>query len=159
MTTENEIVLTAEGLKRIEQELERLRTVDRKEVAERIRESKDFGELSENSEYEDAKNQQAFVEGRILELKRVLHNALVIDADEVKTDSVGIGSKVKVRDLDTKDEWVYTIVGSIEADPAEDRISNESPVGEALMDRKVGEKLTIETPAGQMHLKIVKITK
>ncbi len=159
MTTENEIVLTAEGLKRIEQELERLRTVDRKEVAERIRESKDFGELSENSEYEDAKNQQAFVEGRILELKRVLHNALVIDADEVKTDSVGIGSKVKVRDLDTKDEWVYTIVGSIEADPAEDRISNESPVGETLMDRKVGEKLTIETPAGQMHLKIVKITK
>ncbi len=159
MTTENEIVLTSEGFKRIEQELELLRTVHRKEVAERIKESKDFGELSENSEYEDAKNQQAFVEGRILELKRILHNALVIEEDEVKTDSVGIGSKVKVRDLDTKDEWVYTIVGSIEADPAEDRISNESPVGEALIDKKVGDKLSVETPAGEMHLKIVKITK
>jgi transcription elongation factor GreA len=159
MTTENEIVVTAEGLKRIEQELERLRTIDRKEVAERIRESKDFGELSENSEYEDAKNQQAFVEGRILELKRVLHNALVIEENEVRTDSVGIGSKVKVRDMDTKDEWVYTIVGSIEADPAEDKISNESPVGEALIDKKVGDKLSVETPAGEMHLKIVKITK
>ncbi len=159
MTTENEIVLTSEGFKKIEQELELLRTVHRKEVAERIKESKDFGELSENSEYEDAKNQQAFVEGRILELKRILHNALVIDEEEVKTDSVGIGSKVKVRDLDTKDEWIYTIVGSIEADPAEDRISNESPVGEALMDKKVGDKLSVETPAGEMHLKIVKITK
>lgn len=159
MTTENEIVLTSEGFKRIEQELELLRTVHRKEVAERIKESKDFGELSENSEYEDAKNQQAFVEGRILELKRILHNALVIDEEEVRTDSVGIGSKVKVRDLDTKDEWIYTIVGSIEADPAEDRISNESPVGEALMDKKVGDKLSVETPAGEMHLKIVKITK
>lgn len=159
MTTENEIVLTAEGRKKIEQELERLRTVDRKEVAERIRESKDFGELSENSEYEDAKNQQAFVEGRILELKRVLHNALVIEDDEVTTDVVGIGSKVKVRDMDTKDEWVYTIVGSIEADPAEDRISNESPVGEALMDKKAGDRLSVDTPAGEMHLKIVKITK
>ncbi len=159
MTTENEIVLTAEGLKRIEQELEHLRTVHRREIAERIKESKQFGDLSENSEYEDAKNEQAFVEGRILELKRILHNALVIEAGDVKTDHVGIGSKVKVRDLDTKDEWVYTIVGSIEADPGEDRISNESPVGEALMDKKVGDVLTIETPDGEMHVKIVKISK
>jgi len=159
VTTENEIVLTAEGLKRIEQELEHLRTVHRREIAERIKESKQFGDLSENSEYEDAKNEQAFVEGRILELKRILHNALVIEAGDVKTDHVGIGSKVKVRDLDTKDEWVYTIVGSIEADPGEDRISNESPVGEALMDKKVGDVLTIETPDGEMHVKIVKISK
>ncbi|MBP6963404.1 MAG: transcription elongation factor GreA [Armatimonadetes bacterium] len=159
MTTENEIVLTAEGFKKIEQELERLRTVQRKEVAERIRESKDFGELSENSEYEDAKNEQAFVEGRIMELKRILHNALVIEKRDVKTNRVSIGSKVTVRDMDTKDEWVYTIVGSIEADPAEDRISNESPVGEALMEQKVGDLVTVEAPAGEMHLKIVKIAK
>lgn len=159
MTTENEIVLTGEGFNRIEQELEHLRTVHRREIAERIKESKQFGELSENSEYEDAKNEQAFVEGRILELKRVLHNALVIDDGDVSTDRVGIGSKVKVRDLDTKDEWVYTIVGSIEADPTEDRISNESPVGEALMDKKAGERVSVETPAGEMHLKIVKISK
>lgn len=159
MTTENEIVLTAEGFNRIEQELEHLRTVHRREIAERIKESKQFGELSENSEYEDAKNEQAFVEGRILELKRVLHNALVIDEGDVTTDRVGIGSKVKVRDLDTNDQWVCTIVGSIEADPTEDRISNESPVGEALMEKKVGDRLSVETPAGEMHLKIVKITK
>ena len=159
MTTENEIVLTADGFKKIEQELERLRTVQRKEVAERIRESKDFGELSENSEYEDAKNEQAFVEGRIMELKRILHNALVIEKRDVKTNRVSIGSKVTVRDMDTKDEWVYTIVGSIEADPAEDRISNESPVGEALMEQKVGDLVTVEAPAGEMHLKIVKIAK
>ena len=159
MTTENEIVLTAEGFNRIEQELEHLRTVHRREIAERIKESKQFGELSENSEYEDAKNEQAFVEGRILELKRVLHNALVIDEGDITTDRVGIGSKVKVRDLDTNDQWVYTIVGSIEADPTEERISNESPVGEALMEKKVGDRLTVETPSGEMHLKIVKITK
>ena len=159
MTTENEIVLTAEGFKKIEQELERLRTVQRKEVAERIRESKDFGELSENSEYEDAKNEQAFVEGRIMELKRILHNALVVEKRDVKTNRVSIGSKVTVRDMDTKDEWVYTIVGSIEADPAEDRISNESPVGEALMEQKVGALVTVEAPAGEMHLEIVKIAK
>jgi transcription elongation factor GreA len=159
MTTENQMVITAEGFNRIEQELEHLRTVRRREIAERIKESKQFGELSENSEYEDAKNEQAFVEGRIIDLKHVLQNVQILEDGDVTTDVVGIGSKVKVRDLDTKDEWVYTIVGSFEADPAEDRISNESPVGEALMDKKVGEKLSVDTPAGEMHLKIVKITK
>ncbi len=159
MTTDNDFVITAEGFNRIEQELEHLRTVHRREIAERIRESKQFGELSENSEYEDAKNEQAFVEGRIIELKRVLQNVQILQDEDITTDVVGIGSKVKVRDLDTKDQWVYTIVGSIEADPAEDRISNESPVGEALMERKVGDTLSVETPAGEMHLKIVKITK
>lgn len=159
MTAEKEIVITKEGLKKIEEELEHLRTVHRKAVAERIRESKQFGELTENSEYEEAKNEQAFVEGRILELKRILQNAHVIESDEVHTDQVGVGSKVTVRDLDTKDEWVYTIVGSVEADPGEDRISDESPVGQALMGHKVGDIVTVEVPAGAARYQIINIGK
>jgi len=159
VTAEKEIVITKEGLKKIEEELEHLRTVHRKAVAERIRESKQFGELTENSEYEEAKNEQAFVEGRILELKRILQNAHVIESDEVHTDQVGVGSKVTVRDLDTKDEWVYTIVGSVEADPGEDRISDESPVGQALMGHKVGDIVTVEVPAGAARYQIINIGK
>ncbi len=159
METEREIVLTAEGLRRIEQELEHLRTVHRREVADRIRESKAFGEFSENSEYEDAKTEQAFVEGRILELKMILQNASVIEDSDVPTDVVGVGSKVIVRDLDSDDEWEYTIVGSVEADPSEDRISNESPVGEALMDKKVGDTIEVDIPAGTVKYQIVKISK
>jgi len=159
MEIEKEIVLTPSGLKRIEQELEHLRTVHRREVADRIRDSKQFGELSENSEYEDAKTEQAFVEGRILELKRVLQNAHVIEEDEIHTDVVGVGSRVTVRDTETDDEWEYTIVGSVEADPSESRISNESPVGEALMDKKVGDIVDVQTPAGAARYEIVKIGK
>lgn len=159
MTVEKEMLVTAEGFKRIEQELEHLRTVHRREVAERIRDSKEFGELAENSEYEDAKTQQAFVEGRIIELKRILQNTSVVEKKDIRTDVVGIGSKVKVRDLDTKDEWEYTMVGSVEADPSEDRISNESPVGEALMNKKVGDVVNATTPAGAAKYKIVGIRK
>jgi transcription elongation factor GreA len=159
MNIEKELMLTADGRRRIEQELEHLRTVHRKEVAARIRDSKEFGELSENSEYEDAKTEQAFVEGRILELKRILQNAHVIDEHQVKTDVVGVGSKVRVCDLETKDEWEYTIVGSVEADPIQARISNESPVGEALMYKKVGEVIQVEVPAGMASYKIIKIRK
>jgi len=159
MEIEREIVLTSDGQKRIEQELEHLRTVHRREVADRIRDSKQFGELSENSEYEDAKTEQAFVEGRILDLKRILQNAYVIEEDEIHTDFVGIGSKVTVRDMETKDDWGFTIVGSVEADPSEDRISNESPVGEALMDKKAGDIVDVETPAGTVKYKIISIGK
>ncbi|MDI6828289.1 MAG: transcription elongation factor GreA [Armatimonadota bacterium] len=159
MTVEKELILTPEGLKKIEEELEHLRTVHRKAVAERIRESKQFGELSENAEYEEAKNEQAFIEGRILELKRILQNAHVIEADEVHTDDVGVGSKVTVRDLDTNEEWVYTIVGSVEADPGENRISDESPVGQALIGKKVGDIVTVEIPAGAAKYEITKIAK
>jgi transcription elongation factor GreA len=159
METEKEIVLTADGLKRIEQELDHLRTVHRREVADRIRESKAFGEFSENSEYEDAKTEQAFVEGRILELKLILLNASVIEEADIPTDMVGVGSKVTVRDLESGDEWEYTIVGSVEADPSEDRISNESPVGEALLDQKVGDVIEVEVPAGTVKYEIVKIGK
>jgi transcription elongation factor GreA len=159
MQTDNEILLTASGLKKIEHELEELRSVHRKRVADRIRDSKQFGEFSENSEYEDAKTEQAFVEGRIEELKSVLMHAAVIEDSDVLTDVVGVGSIVKVRDLENSDEWEFTIVGSIEADPAEDKISNESPVGESLMGRKVGEITEVEIPAGLARYQIVSIRK
>lgn len=159
MQTDNDIVLTADGLKKIEQELEQLVTVHRKRVAERIRDSKQFGEFSENAEYEDAKIEQAFVEGRIEELKRILMHAHVIDDDDVQTDRVSIGCIVKVRDLETSDEWEYHIVGSVEANPAEDKISNESPVGEALMERAVGDRVEVEIPAGIARYEITGIRK
>jgi transcription elongation factor GreA len=159
MQTDSEILLTASGLKKIEHELEELRSVHRKRVADRIRDSKQFGEFSENSEYEDAKTEQAFVEGRIEELKQVLMHASVIDQDDVMTDVVGVGAIVKVRDLENNDEWEFTIVGSVEADPAADKISNESPVGESLMGRKVGDISEVEIPAGLARYQIVSIRK
>jgi transcription elongation factor GreA len=159
MQTDKEILLTAGGLKKIEDELEELRSVHRKRVADRIRDSKQFGEFSENSEYEDAKTEQAFVEGRIEELKQVLMHASVIEDGDVMTDEVGVGSIVKVRDLENNDEWEFTIVGSIEANPADDKISNESPVGEALMGRKVGDITEVEIPAGLARYQIVSIRK
>jgi transcription elongation factor GreA len=159
MQTDKEIILTATGLQKIETELDQLRKVHRKRVADRIRDSKQFGEFSENSEYEDAKIEQAFVEGRIEELQRILMHAHVIEDDEVPTDEVGVGNIVKVRDLETADEWEYTIVGSIEANPAEDKISNESPVGEALMGRAVGDRVQVEIPAGKARYEIIGIRK
>jgi transcription elongation factor GreA len=159
MQTDGDIILTSSGLQKIEQELDYLRTVHRKRVADRIRDSKQFGEFSENSEYEDAKNEQAFVEGRIEELKAVLMHAHVIEDDEVPTDQVGVGSIVAVRDLENMDEWEYTIVSSIEANPAEDRISYESPVGESLMGKKVGDIVDVEIPAGIARYEIRGIRK
>ncbi|MDO8587113.1 MAG: transcription elongation factor GreA [Armatimonadota bacterium] len=159
MQTDKEILLTASGLKKIELELEELRSVHRKRVADRIRDSKQFGEFSENSEYEDAKTEQAFVEGRIEELKQVLMHAAVIDEADVMTDVVGVGSIVKVRDLENSDEWEFFIVGSVEANPGEDKISNESPVGEALMGRKVGNTVEVEIPAGLARYQVVSIRK
>lgn len=156
---EYELVLTAGGQKKIQEELDHLRSVSRKAVADRIRDSKEFGELSENNEYEEAKNEQAFVEGRILELKRVLQNAHIIEESEIPTDYVGIGSKVTVKDLEADDQWEFTLVGSVEADPTEDRISNESPVGEALIDKKVGDKVDVQVPEGSVKYQIIKISK
>jgi transcription elongation factor GreA len=159
MQTDNEIILTASGLKKIEHELEELRSVHRKRVADRIRDSKQFGEFSENSEYEDAKTEQAFVEGRIEELKSILMHAHVIEEDEVLTDVVGVGVIVKVQDMETNDEWEFSIVGSVEANPAEDRISNESPVGEPLMGRRIGDTVEVDIPAGLARYKIISIRK
>ena len=157
MQAEREVILTARGLKKIEEELDQLRTVHRKRVADRIRESMHFGEMGENSEFDDAKNEQAFVEGRIEELRQILALARVIDSEDVLTDSVGVGTVVRVKDLETADDWEWTIVGTIEADPAENRISNESPVGQALMGKKIGEIAVVEIPAGLAKYEILEI--
>jgi transcription elongation factor GreA len=159
MQAEQEIILTARGLKKIEEELDQLRTVHRKRVADRIRDSKQFGEITDNSEFEDAKNEQAFVEGRIEELRQILASARVIEAEDVLTDEVSIGCVVRVKDLENLDEWEWAIVGTFEADPAEDRISNESPVGQALIGKKVGEIALVEIPAGRAKYEIVAIRK
>ncbi len=144
---EKETILTPEGLRKLEDELEVLKSVKRKEVAERIKQSKEFGDLMENSEYEDAKNEQAFVEGRILTLEGMLRNAKVIDNHDVRSDVVTIGSTIRVMD-ESGQEMTYTIVGSAEADPLHDRISNESPVGRALLGKRKGQTVTVQVPAG-----------
>src|SRR5437867_12915518 len=130
MSLDTQLVLTAQGYAKIERELERLRTVDRREVAERIRDSKQFGEFAENAEYEDAKMEQAFVEGRIQDLKRILQVAQVLNVKDIPTNRVGIGSRVRVLDVEANEDWEFTLVGSIESDPDKDRISDESPVGQ-----------------------------
>ncbi len=144
---ERETILTPEGLRKLEEELEFLKSVKRKEVAERIKQSKEFGDLTENSEYEDAKNEQAFVEGRILTLEGMLRNVKVINNHDVRSDVVTIGSTVQVTDESGAD-LTYTIVGSPEADPLHDRISNESPVGRALLGKRKGQTVTVQAPAG-----------
>ncbi len=143
-----EVVLTYEGLQKLEQELENLKTVKRREVAERIKQALSFGDISENSEYDEAKNEQAYIEGRIFQLENMLKNAKVIDEDDIKTDVVGIGSKVTVLDMEFDEEVEYYIVGSTEADPAQFKISNESPVGKALIGQKVGGVVEVSVPDG-----------
>ena len=147
---EKETFLTPEGLRKLEEELEHLKVVKRKEVAERIKQAKDFGDLSENSEYEDAKNEQAFVEGRILTLDAMLRSVKVIDNHDTRSDVVTIGSTVRVTD-ETGEDVTYTIVGSAEADPINDKISNESPVGRALLGKRKGQAVTVQAPAGAIR--------
>ncbi|HVK05571.1 MAG TPA: transcription elongation factor GreA [Armatimonadaceae bacterium] len=159
MEQEDEIVLTASGLESIEEELRRLVTVERPEVANRIRDAKDYGDLTENAEYEAAKNAQAFVEGRILDLKRILASARVLNDEDVRTDVVSIGSTVTVRDLEFGDDWTLTLVSPYEADPDNDRISDLSPVGKALLGHQVGEKVTVQTPGGTTQYEISSISK
>lgn len=154
-----EIVLTAEGYARIEKELEHLSRVERKAVADRIREAKDFGELTENAEYEEAKSEQALIEGRLLELRQILSNAVILREEDISTDHVGIGSYVRVRDLDTGEEWEFRMVSPFEADPDEDRISHESPIGEALMGHRVGDVVEVDIPAGKVRYQILDIHK
>lgn len=154
---EKQIILTPEGLKKIEQKLDHLKSVRRREVAERIKQAIEFGDISENSEYEDAKNEQAFIEGEILTLEKMLRNAKLIDEDEISADVVTLGSTVVLKDLEMGDELEYTIVGSAEADPTELRISNESPVGEAILGRKVGSVVEVHVPAGTLKYEILDI--
>lgn len=157
--SEQKIVLTAEGYARMERELEHLSKVERKAVADRIREAKDFGELTENAEYEDAKSEQAIIEGRILELRQVLSQAVILRDEDISTEHVSIGSYVRVRDLDTGEAWEFRLVSPFEADPDEDRLSHESPIGEAVLGHKVGEVVEANIPAGRVRYEILDIRK
>ncbi|EJY56897.1 transcription elongation factor GreA [Alicyclobacillus hesperidum URH17-3-68] len=154
---EKEVLLTPEGLKKLEEELELLKSVKRREVAERIKVAISYGDISENSEYEDAKNEQAFIEGRIMTLEKQLRNARIINEDEVDTNVVSIGSTVTLRDVEFDEDVQYTIVGSAEANPAENKISNESPVGKALLGKTIGSIVEVNVPAGVIQFKILDI--
>ena len=156
-----EVLLTPEGLKKLEGELEILKTVKRREVAQRIKEALEFGDISENSEYDDAKNEQAFIEGRIITLEKMLRNAKIIEHDENEQDDgvVTIGKTVLLRDLETSEEFEYRIVGSAEADPSQARISNESPVGKAIMGKSVGHVIQVEVLDGVLEYEILKVSR
>ncbi|HLD33062.1 MAG TPA: transcription elongation factor GreA [Candidatus Peribacteraceae bacterium] len=158
---EDQTLVTKEGLKKLKEELDYLKKVRRQEVAQRLKEAISYGDLSENSEYEEAKNEQAFVEGRILELERKIKNAKIISEKKIDMKigkEVEIGSTVTVRNKTERgDPEVYTIVGSTEADPIECKISNESPIGKSFLGKKKGDTTTIETPAGSMRYEILKV--
>jgi len=154
---EKQFILTAEGLKKIEQKFDHLKSVRRREVAERIKQAIEFGDISENSEYEDAKNEQAFIEGEIITLEKMLRNSKLIDEDEIGTDIVSIGATVVLKDLEFGDELEYAIVGSAEADPAEMKISNESPVGQAILGQTVGSIVEVNVPAGILKYEVLEI--
>ena len=159
MAEAKKVVMTYDGLKKMEQELENLKTVRRKEVAEKIKEARGQGDLSENAEYDAAKEEQGEIESRIIQLENLLRNAEVIDEDVLKMDVVNLGSKVTVLDVEFDEEMKYTIVGSTEADPMNGRISNESPLGMALLGQKVGATVMADTPDGEVAFKILNIQK
>lgn len=155
-----ESVMSKDKIEALEKELENLKIVRRKEVAEKIKVARSFGDLSENSEYDEAKNEQAILEARIIQIENTLNNVKVFDENEVTTDKVGIYSTVKVRDTDCKKDETFIIVGSTESDPSSNKISDESPVGKALIGKGVGDKVAIEVPSGAIiNYKIVSIGK
>jgi len=153
------IILTPEGLAKLEQELEYLKVTGRKDIAEKIKIARGFGDLSENAEYDSAKDAQAAMEKRIGEIEEMLKNAKVIDVNDIGTDVVSIMSKVKVLDVEMEEEETYTIVGTTEADPDKNKISDESPIGTALLGKKVGDVVEVATPGGSFELKILDISK
>lgn len=156
---QKEIALTAEGQARLEEELVHLETVRRHEVGERIREAKEFGDISENSEYDDAKNEQAWVESRIAEISQILSNATIIESPKSHS-RVTLGSRVHLKDLAANEVFTYQLVGSAEADPTHNRISNESPVGQAVIGAKKGDVVSVTTPRGSViEYEVVSITK
>ena len=153
-----DVILTPEGLEKLKAELEHLSTDKRREVAERIKEAREFGDISENSEYDDAKNEQAMLEARIATVQEKLRMATVIEPEDLSTEVVTVGSVVHVKDEQTGKSVRYTIVGSAEAKPAENRLSNESPVGRALLGRRRGDEISVQVPRGPARkLKITKI--
>ncbi|KGE19912.1 transcription elongation factor GreA [Paenibacillus wynnii] len=155
--SDKEVILTPDGLRRLEDELETLKSVKRREVAERIKVAIGYGDISENSEYEDAKNEQAFIEGRVITLEKMLRNARIINSSEIVTDVVSIGVTVNVQDMEYGDIMEYTIVGSAESDPLNNKISNESPVGKAIIGKKKGTVVDVSVPAGVIQYKIIDI--
>ena len=155
---QNETLLTYEGLKKLEEELEYLQTQKRREIAERIKVALGFGDLSENSEYDEAKNEQAQVEMRIVELENKLRNVKIIDEDDIETKTVQVGNIVQVLDVEYDEKVEYKIVGSTEADISENKISNESPIGKALLGKRINQEIEVNVPAGIIKLKILKIT-
>ena len=158
MAEENKkIVLTYDGLKKLEDELENLKVVRRKEVAAKIKEARGQGDLSENAEYDAAKEEQAEIEARIITIEKMLRNAEVIDEEEISTGRVNIGNKVKLYDVEFEEEIEYTIVGSAEADPSSGKISNESPLGMALLGHAIGDNVDVDAPDGVLKFKVLDI--
>ena len=151
--------LTDEGLKKLEQELYNLKNISRKDVAEKIKQARAFGDLSENSEYDEAKNEQAKIEARIVELEGILANVVIIDESAVDANKVMLGSKVRVLDVKEKEEVEYRLVGSAESNPRKGLISDESPLGAAIIGHKAGDKVVVNTPAGEMQYKVLAILK
>ena len=154
-----QIVVTDEGLKKLTEELEYLRNVKRKEVVEAIKVALSFGDLSENSEYDEAKNEQAKTEARISELEETLKHVKVIDDNDINTETVNVGAVVKVHDEEYDEDVEYTIVGSTEADPITNKISDQSPIGSSIIGSRVGDTVSVETPGGTIKLKILEISK
>ncbi|EDS77177.1 transcription elongation factor GreA [Clostridium massiliodielmoense] len=157
MSDSKQYIMTAEGVKKLEEELEYLKTVKRREITEKIKVALSYGDLSENSEYDEAKNEQAFAEGRIVQLENMLRNANVVDESEISLDTVSVGSIVKVKDYEFDEIIDFHIVGSAEADPMENKISNESPVGSALIGKKVGDVVNVPVPDGISKFEILEI--
>ena len=153
------MILTPEGLKKIEDKLEHLKSIRRQEVSERIKQAIGFGDISENSEYDDAKNEQAFIEGEILELEKISRSARLIDTGDIKENEVGIGSTVKLKDIEFGEIDQFIIVGSAEAEPINNRISNESPVGRAVLGKRAGDIVSVNSPDGKIKYKIMEIVK
>ena len=152
-----DVILTPEGYEKLKQEIEHLATDKRREVADRIRVAREFGDIAENAEYDDAKNEQALLEHRIAKLEEQLRNAKVITKKDVAKDVVSVGSKVKLRDVAGKQTFEYQIVGSAEANPAQNKLSNESPVGKAIIGHKKGETVEVSAPRGSTKYKILEI--
>lgn len=157
MAQEKVFPMTEEGKEKLEQELEYLKTVKRKEVVERIKIARSFGDLSENSEYDSAKEEQAFVEGRVTTLENMIRNAKIIVEDGSNADVVSLGKTITFIELPDGEEETYTIVGSAEANPLDGKISNDSPIAKSLLGKKIGDEVTVQIPAGEMRVKITSV--
>lgn len=158
MANEKQFPMTAAGKQKLEDELDFLKTIKRKEVVERIKIARDFGDLSENAEYDSAKEDQAFVEGRISTLESMIRNAVIINENELNNDIVRLGTTVTFIEVPDGDKEAYTIVGSAEADPLEGRISNDSPIAKSMIGRTIGDRVKVLTPGGEMEIEIVSIS-